>query len=189
MTYYHCSPIVGLKTLEPHKPDSFQNPKCVYMTTLLPMALMYGVRNFEYTYGYTQDGQIYYAEHFPNALEILYKGKSASLYRCNPKDTGTTKIPNEVTSEESVPVISEEMIPDVYEALLEQEHLGTLVIHRYGELSEKMLLWIQRVEADEIREHNLLHESGARAEYMKTHYPESWAIVEEEERSLPSSSG
>ena len=184
MTYYHCSPTAGLKTLEPHKPDSFQKPKCVYMTTLLPMALMYGVRNFEYTYGYTKEGQIYYDEYFPNALEILYKGKSASLYQCAPSNVSTTKIPNEVVSEASVSIISETMIPDVYEALLEQERLGALVIHRYEELSDKMLDWIRRVEADEIRELDLLHEVGARAEYMRTYYPESWAIVEDEEKRI-----
>lgn len=184
MTYYHCSPTAELKTLEPRKPDAFQKPKRVYMTTLLPMALMYGVRNFEYTYGYTKEGQIYYDEYFPDALEILYKGKSASLYRCTPAHVSTTKIPNEATSEESVPVVDEVAIPDVCEALLEQERLGALVIRRYEELSGKMLDWIRRVEADEIREHNLLHTDGPRAEYMKTHYPESWAIVEKEERKL-----
>jgi len=184
MTYYHCSPTAGLKTLEPHKPDSFQKPKYVYMTTLLPMALMYGVRNFEYTYGYTKEGQIYYDEYFPNALEILYKGKSGSLYQCAPDNVSTTKIPNEVVSEECVTIISEIMISDVYEALLEQERLGTLVIHRYEELSDKMLDWIRRVEADEIRELDLMHAGGVRAEYMRTHYPESWAIVEKESNEI-----
>lgn len=184
MTYFHCSPAAGLKVLEPRKPESFHKPKCVYMTTLLPMALMYGVRNFEYTYGYTKDGQIHYDEYFPNALEVLYKGKSASLYRCAPVDTAATKIPNEVISETDVEVISELVIPDVYEALLEEERKGTLIIRRYGELSEKMLEWIRRVEADEIRENDLLHEVSPRAEYMRNHYPESWAIVETEEAGL-----
>ena len=184
MTYYHCSPTAGLTMLEPRKPDSFQKPKCVYMTTLLPMAILYGVQNFEYTYGYTREGQIYYDEYFPHALEILYKGKSASLYQCAPEYVSTTKIPNEVVSAESVPVVSEIIIPDVYEALLEQERMGALVIHRYEELRDTMLDWIRRVEADEIRAYDLLHKGGARADYMKTHYPESWAAVEEEEKRL-----
>ena len=184
MTYFHCSPVAGLKVLEPRKPESFHKPKCVYMTTLLPMALMYGVRNFEYTYGYTKEGQIYYSEYFPNSLEILYKGKSASLYRCAPVDTATTRIPNEVISETSVEIVDEMVIPDVYEALLEEERKGTLLIHRYGELTEKMLDWVRRVEADEIRENDLLNNNGPRAEYMRRHYPESWAVVEAEEARL-----
>lgn len=146
MAYYHCSPTAGLSVLEPRKPKSNEKPPRVYMTTLLPMALMYSVRNYEYSYGYTKEGQIYFDEYFPNALEILYRGKSASLYLCDPGSTDTTKIPNEVISENAVPVVREIFIPDACEALLEQERLGALVIHRYHELSEGMLNWIHWVK-------------------------------------------
>lgn len=80
MIYYHCSPTAGLTVLEPRRPEAFDKPRRVYMTTSLPMALLYGVRNFEYTYGYTRDGRIYYEEYFQDALRILYRGKQASLY-------------------------------------------------------------------------------------------------------------
>lgn len=180
MTYYHCSPTAGLTVLEPRKPDAFDKPARVYMTTLLPMALMYGVRNYEYTYGYTKEGQIYLDEYFPNALEELYRGKSASLYLCAPASAERTRIPNEVVSDQPVTVLDEIVIPDVCEALLEQERLGTLVIRRYGELTPKMLDWIRRVEADTIREKDLLRSDGPMAAYYKRHYPESWAMVEEE---------
>ena len=112
MAYYHCSPTPGLTLLEPRKPKSFDKPARVYLTTLLPMALMYTVQNYEYTYGYTKEGQIHLDEYFPNALEILYKGKSASLYLCNPEKTETTQIPNEAISETAVPVIRETFIQD-----------------------------------------------------------------------------
>lgn len=180
MTYYHCSPIGGLTKLEPRKPESFDKPAAVYMTTSLPMALMYGVRNFEYTYGYTKDGQIYYEEYFPNALEALYSGKSASLYECAPDCVAATKIPNEVVTDLPVKVIRETVIPDVHEALLEQEKIGALVIRRYEDLTDKMLAWIREAEASEIRKRNLLELGGPMAEYMKRHYPESWKIVERE---------
>lgn len=180
MTYYHCSPTPGLTVLQPKKPESFEKPAAVYLTTLLPMALMYGIRNYEYTYGYTREGQIYLDEYFPNALEILYRGKSASLYICTPEATSPTRIPNEAVSELSVQVVEEIKIPDVCEALLEQEHLGTLVIHRYRELSSGMLDWVRRVEADTIREQDLLHKSGSMADYYRTRYPESWEMVRQE---------
>ena len=180
MAYYHCSPIPGLTILEPRKPQSFDKPKSVYMTTSLPMALMYGVRNFEYTYGYTREGQIYYEEYFPNALEILYRGKRASLYLCAPEEVSATRIPNEALSASAVSVISETVIEDVCEAMLEQERLGALVIHRYHELSQRKLEWIRKAEADTIRQHDLLHTGGPMAEYMKRHYPESWAMAEAE---------
>ncbi len=183
MAYYHCSPTAGLKVLEPRKPVAFEKPARVYLTTLLPMALMYSVRNYEYTYGYTKEGQIYLEEYFPNALEILYRGKSASLYLCAPEKTETTKIPNEAVSETAVPIIGETPIQDACEALLEQERLGTLVIYRYHELSEKKLDWIRNAEAECIRKADLLNNPGPMADYYREHYPESWAIVEKEQNS------
>lgn len=182
MAYYHCSPTAGLTVLEPRKPESFEKPAHVYMTTSLPMALMYGIRNFEYTYGYTREGQIYFEEYFPNALEVLYRGKSASLYLCDPRQTSATQIPNEAVSDVPVEVISETPVPDVWEALLEQERLGNLVIRRYEELSVRMLEWIRNAEAEEIRKRNLLHTGGPMAAYIKRHYPHSWAMAEEAER-------
>ena len=178
MIRYHCSPTGGLTVLEPRKPASFEKPAAVYMTTSLPMALMYGIRNFEYTYGYTKEGQIYFSEYFPNELEILYRGKSASLYLCAPETVQTTRIPNEAVSDQLVQVLREIRIPDVCEALLEQERLGTLEIRRYETLTEKNLDWIRRAEADCIREYGLLNKPGPMADYYREHYPESWQDVE-----------
>ena len=184
--YYHCSPIHRLKILEPRKPKNFDKPAQVYMTTLLPMALMYGVRNFEYTYGYTKDGQIYYDEFFPNALQILYVHKSASLYECLPEVTDTTRIPNEVTSVLPVKILREVFIPDVMQALLEQERLGNLVIHRFEQQPAKTLDWIFRAELEEIKKRNLLKTPGPMADYMKKYYPAVWAAAcQEEERKSP----
>ena len=181
MEYYHCSPTAGLTALEPRKPESFDKPTKVYMSTLLPMALMYAVRNYEYSYGYTKEGQIYFDEYYPNALEILYRGKSASLYLCAPESTTTTQIPNEAISDSAVPIISETYIPDACEALLEQERLGALVIHRYHEQSEQMLNWIIKVQAEQIRKADLINTPGPKADYYLEHYPESWSIVEKEQ--------
>ena len=181
MAFYHCSPQRGLTVLEPRKPVSFDKPARVYMTTLLPMALMYSIQNYEYTYGY-REGQIHLDEYFPNALEILYRGKSASLYICQPEQTETTKIPNEVMSEKPVSVVEEIFIPDALEALLEQQRLGNLLIRRYHELPERAYDWIRNAEADCIRKADLLHNPGPQADYYRTHYPESWAMVEAEQK-------
>lgn len=180
MTYYHCSPTAGLTLLEPRKPEQFDKPARVYLTTSLPMALMYGVRNFEYSYGYTKEGQIFYEEYFPDALERLYRGKSASLYICAPQKVEYTKIPNEAVSETVVPIVQEIAIPDVYEALLEQEREGALQIRRYDEMSPRMLEWVHNAEAEEIRKRDLLQVGGPMADYIREHYPESWRMVEQE---------
>ncbi len=180
MPYYHCSPVPGLTVLEPRRPETFDKPPAVYMTTLPAMALMYGVRCFEYTYGYTADRQIYFEECFPDALSILYKGKSASLYVCSPQKVKTTQIPNECISEEAVPVICETRIPDVYEELLCQERLGSLRIRRYEQLTAKDLARIRQETKEEILKRGLLIKGGPMAEYMRLHYPESWALAQRE---------
>lgn len=146
------------------------------MTTLLPMALMYSIQNYEYTYGYTKEGQIYLEEYFPNALD-RYRGKSASLYICDPAHTESTKIPNEAISEAAVPVIREIPIQDALEALLEQERLGALVIYRYHMLSERKLEWICKVEAECIVKSNLHNTPGPMADYYREHYPLSWELA------------
>lgn len=177
MTYYHCSPISGLTLLQPGKPAFSEKPRSVYLTTLLPMALMYGIRNYEYTYGYTKEGQIYFEEYFPNALEILYSGKRASLYVCDPKETTATRIPNEALSADPVPVLREIEVADVYRAMLEQERLGALILRRYESLSSRKLEWIRDVETETIRKRNLLQTPGAEADYYRTYYPESWKLA------------
>lgn len=91
----------------------------------------------------------------------------------------TSRIPNEVISEKEVTVIEEITIPDALEALLEQERLGSLVIHRYHELTEKKLEWIKRVEADGIKKMNLIQTPGPMADYYRGHYPESWAMAQQ----------
>ncbi len=179
MTYYHCSPTPGLTVLRPSMTAKrLDRPSQVCMTTLLPMALFYSIRHFEYTYGYTKDGQIYYQEYFPDALRILYAGKSASLYTCAPIDRQTTPIPNEVVSAQPVPVLTEVRIPDAYQALLAEEEKGTLKIYPYHMLGEKQLNWILQAVADEIRQKRLRETDSPEAAYYRLRYPESWELAQ-----------
>lgn len=174
MPYYHCSPTAGIRTLEPRSPGHFDKPKGVYMSTLLPMVLFYGIQNFEYAYGYTKDSRLYYEEYFPNALEILYGGKSASLYTCAPAVVSATRIPHEAVSADPVPVLSEQRIPDLLEALVEQERQGALKLFRYGDLSEAQLAWIRKAISQEIRNLSPAQRSGPKGDYYRAHYPALW---------------
>ena len=125
MELYHCSPTGGITVLEPLNTKFSEKPRQVCLTASLPMALMYGVRNYEYTYGYTKEGRIYYQEYFPDAAELLYGGKSAWLYRCELQpDMERTRIPNEYVSARPVAVTGAQFIPDVYRALLEMNNVG-----------------------------------------------------------------
>lgn len=180
---YHGSPVSGLRELQPSVTKYFGKPRQVCLTASLPMALMYGAKHFEYTYGYTKDRQIYYEEYFPNALEEIYGGKSASLYRCLLRgDMETTPIPNEFVTLNPVPVSEEIPVPDVYQALLEQERLGALKIVRYQDMTEKRLTWVCEAEAQTILEYNLLHEDNPFARYLREKYPDSWALAQEREQ-------
>ena len=174
---FHVSPTHGLTLLEPRETAYFNKPRQVCLATLEPMALLYGVKHFEYTYGYTKAGELYYEEYFPNALEEIYRGKSASLYRCAWREgMQTTAIPNEVVSVEPVPVEEELVIPDVYEALLAWERRGGLRIIRWPEVDERGRAWIVRSEAEVIE--TLTDLNSPMARYLREKYPESWALAQ-----------
>ena len=49
---------------------------------------------------------------------------------------------------------------------------------------QEMLDWIRKAEADEIRQKNVLNTPGPMADYYREHYPESWAIVQKEQKRL-----
>lgn len=182
MELYHASPTAGLTVLRPSVTAYFGKPKQVCLTALKPMALLYGVKHFEYTYGYAGDGKLYYQEYFPGALEELYRGKSASLYRCVRREgMAGTAIPNEYVSADEVSVEEEILIPDVYEALLEEERLGTMRIVRWADVTEKTRRWIVKAEMETILEHQLLGTDTAMARYMREKYPESWAMAQKED--------
>ncbi|MDE7220016.1 MAG: hypothetical protein K2O45_10420 [Oscillospiraceae bacterium] len=182
MKLYHVSPVPGLTILRPSVSEYFGKPKQVCLTALKPMALLYGIRHFEYTYGYTGERELYYEEYFPGALEELYRGKAASLYHCAWREgMETTRIPNEYVSADEVPVEEEILIPDVYEALLEEERLGTMRIVRWPDVPEKSRRWIVNAEMEVILENKLLGTDTAMARYMREKYPESWAMAQEED--------
>lgn len=69
MTYYHASPAGGLQVLELRKSPYFDKPTQVCLTSLRAMALFYLIRNYEYAYGYTRQGKLYFDEPFPDALK------------------------------------------------------------------------------------------------------------------------
>ena len=179
MHYYHCSPQPGLTVLSPQKRNHFEAREAVYLTSLLPMALMYGIRHFEYTYGYHwrdgKPGGMYYEEYFPDALSKLYARKRASLYLCEAGDYETTKKPNEHLSRQPVRVLQEIPVPDLLAALLQEERLGSLEIRYHHQLTDRTKAWIRKAEAETILQHNLLNTPGPFADFMRSSYPDSWA--------------
>ena len=93
-----------------------------------------------------------------------------------------TAIPNEFVTADPVPVLKEILIPDVYEALLEQERTGALRVVRWAERSDASRAWTVRDEKETIIEHGLLREDSAFARYMREKYPESWELARQQEK-------
>lgn len=186
MILYHCSPTPGLRTLEPRVTPYFGKPRQLCLTELLPMALFYGIRHFEYPYGFTQAGELYYMEQFPDALAELYGGKSASLYLCEEREgMERTAIPHEVVTTEPVPVREEILIPDLLAALRERERQGTVRLIPWEWVDEANRRWIVDAERREILDRGLLDRpEDPMARYLREKYPESWARAERE-RSCP----
>lgn len=178
MTYYHCSPMPDLEVLVPHKSVLFGDEEVVCMSSSYPMSLMYGIKHYEYTYGYRWNnghpGNIYYEEYYPGALKELYSGKAAFLYICEEGSYVPTSKPGEYVSRSPVRVIETNIIEDLYKTFLDLEAKGQLEIVRYNELSEDELSRIRKGAADEILEKHLLARDSSFSRYMKEKYPGSW---------------
>ncbi len=174
LTYYHGSPTDGLQELIPSASKYFNKPSRVSMTTLRTMALFYTARQFEYTYGYDKMGRIHFMEYFPNALNILYRGKSGFIYTCHPTEAVPTEIPNEYVSRFPVKTTEKIKIPDISLALLAEEKAGRLIILRYETLPAKTLEWITNMQTYIIRQNHLNKQNTPLAEYMRTNYPICW---------------
>ena len=73
-------------------------------------------------------------------------------------------------------------MPDLWEALLDQERSGALRIIRWPEVNRENRDWILRAERDTIVENGLLRGDTPFARYMQETYPESWALAAREEQ-------
>lgn len=177
MPYYHASPIGNLQVLNPAQTKYFGKPAQVYMTTLRPMALFYLIKNFEYTYGYTKEGKIYYEEYYPDALKNLYQGKGGFLYTCEEGEYQHTQIPNECVSKYAVRILDCKPIKDAYEEILKEEKAGNLFIRNFHDLTEKDLTRIKKFAIETIIEKELWKTDSPFSEYMKEHYPDSFEEV------------
>ena len=189
MTYYHASPAGGLQMLEPKKSPYFDKPTQVCLTSLRAMALFYLIRNYEYAYGYTRQGKLYFEEPFPDALKKLYAGKSGWLYTCEDGDYEKTAIPNEFVSAHPVRIVGAEYIPDAYEAFQKEQQAGNIELFAYAQFASdpkrfaEKLAWIEKEISEEILQNKIWEapDSG-RARYYRENYPKIWAHTLEQIR-------
>ncbi len=184
MTYYHASPTGGLQLLEPRKTLYFDKPTQVCLTSLRAMALFYLIRNYEYAYGYTRQGKLYFDDPFPDALKKLYAGKSGWLYTCAEGDYEKTEIPNEFVSAQPVRIIGAEYIPDAYEAFLREQEAGNILLLGYEHFASdpekfaKKRAWLEKAISEEIRKKAIWKAPDSDcARYYRENYPEIWKNI------------
>ena len=164
--YYHASPVEGIGRLEPR--ISNHGVPLVYFSRKRENVLVYLSNAVEKycretgfawdgpwqkwgPYGFTEDGRQCLQEYYPDAMERTYKGVSGYIYRAEEiTDSGfEVKIPDAAASSLPVPVTGAEFVPDAYEAILQAERDGLIVIRRYGEMTDLMREWNKRTIREE----------------------------------------
>lgn len=158
--YYHASPTAGIRVLEPR--TSNHGVPLVYFSKKRENTLVYlsnSIEKFCRDTGYAhtgkwtkwgpygfQGGILQLEEYYPNALEETYRGVSGYIYHAESIVEGDMEIeiPHAAVSPAPVPVDGAEFVPDAYEAILEAERGGLLLVTRYAQLSGKKRDWIRK---------------------------------------------
>ena len=166
---YHASPIGGLTELRPHIsnhgiPLLYFSQKRENTFVYLSNAVEKYCREtgFAYNgpwkkwgpYGFTDDGRQRLEEYYPNALEETYRGVSGYIYTVEKviRRGHPVPIPDTVTSRGAVEATGCEFIPDAWEAILQAEQEGLLVLRRYEEMTEREADWLRRTVREEYRQ-------------------------------------
>ena len=135
---YHVSSTPGIKVLEPR--ESTHKKPYVYAIENLVTGLLFGVKHddFDFCISTDENGKPHVYECYPQALEIIYAGKSCSVYEVAEDGflRGMTSWNVELVSENAVPVEREVFVPDLYSRLAEEQAAGNLEIHRFSEEPE-----------------------------------------------------
>lgn len=130
---YHASSTAGKRILEPHL--STHGKEYVYAIRNRVTAMCFGAPKDDFDILIDEvDGKPVLFECYPDALKRVYAGKACSLYTVKEDGflQGQTGWESEMVSENPVEVISEEIIPDIYESLGSAENRGECVINRYS---------------------------------------------------------
>ena len=191
---YHASPVKGIVSLEPR--ISNHGIPLIYFSRKRENVLVYLCNAVEKycketgfawhdkwykwgPYGFNKDGILRLEEYYPNAIKETYMGVSGYIYKV--EDTADAKelreIPFAVTMDHSIDVVGYEFVPDAYEAILEAEAAGKLVIRQYADMTEAERSWNERTIPEEFK--------TGQADYrhfLKGKFPE--ILRDQKERSL-----
>lgn len=159
--YFYGSNIPGLRILEPRVSE--QGMPLVYLAANPIIAALYTVHPVErpyywYPFGFTGKTPVY-TEYYSGALKDVYSDKMGYIYRCccdaellldSPTPIGCALV-----SQKPVEVRGYTALPNVYEALLEYERAGKLIISRFETLSDSQKAFGEKMLTEEIRKYRL----------------------------------
>ena len=140
MHLYHGSSVTGLTTLQPG--ISNHDKAYVYLTDCPTLALFYAHNPIArpggfFPYWFDRAGQLHYDEYFPHQTQLIYQGYAGWVYHVSlEKLPQLDKMPWVYLSECPIKISSAEFHSDLYTSLLQAEHQGHLVIHRYETIPE-----------------------------------------------------
>ncbi len=160
---YHASPIPDLRVLRPHvsnhgKPLVYFSQKrenvLVYLSNAVEKYCLSAGIPGPYQkwgpYGFNRDGLLILEEYYPDALSETYRGARGYIYTVRGQElTPLPDIPFAAMSSREVPIESCQSVPDAYEALLQAEREGRLLLRRYETLSPEKLRWIRETVRQE----------------------------------------
>lgn len=179
--FYHASNTSGLLQLEPLSIMHGNGTKVCYFTPNKVYALFYlrdmGINHV--TCGVSDDGVVVYHEQFPRQLEVLYMGRSGTIYHCDGKDITEGHTKGVWVAVSPITIKREEHISNVYEDICEAERLGKVHIIRYQTLSEDKKSEITEMMKNHILKNRLLESQSPKAVFMRTYFPDSWKLAEE----------
>lgn len=173
MILYHPSGVGNLKTLKPSV--SNHNKSLVYFSSKKENVAVYLSNAVERfcketgfyidgkcykwaSYGFDREGIINLEEYYSNATEETYKGVSGFIYTVDTKYAQLQQdIPFGYVSQNEVPVLTCQFIPDAYEHIMDLVNQGIIRIRRYNDMNDKMRNWlvttIRKELASNIPEH------------------------------------
>ncbi len=176
MTYYHGSPIGGLKKLTPSLSE--HDKPYIYFSTNPLIALLYAVKPVPkpfsfYPYGFDKDGNLVYSEYFQNAFYELYNGKTGYLYEVENLNSvqNPTKINSVVVCENPVEITNVTKISDLYEYYLEQEKLGKFLIKKNNDISQEEMKFVLSEFKKDIEKYELFnYPENPMSIFLKKHF-------------------
>ncbi len=158
---YHASHISGLKLLKPQV--STHGTPYVYAIKSKIMAMLFGAPKDDFDLLIdAEDGKPILYECYPDAVKKVYSEKNCSLYTLEETGfmNGMTGWDEELVCTSPVPVVSEDIVEDIYAQLMLAVREGTCMIH-FFEPSEEYLSFLR----EELQER--IDVFGISKEYMQ----------------------